>query len=87
VFDYDFEDALLILVSLICTKHELPFKIFESKFEGCEGRHFYGRPRAAHGLATPLNLCEASDEDKKQHYCGDLVLGWGVSQNIVFNHK
>jgi len=25
-------------------------------------------------------------EDKKQHYCGDLVLGWGISQNTVFNH-
>jgi len=23
----------------------------------------------------PANLCEAFDEDKKQHYCGDLV--WG----------
>jgi len=24
------------------------------------------------------NLCEAFAEYKKQHYCGDLVLGWGV---------
>jgi len=22
------------------------------------------------------NLCVAFAEDKKQHYCGDLVLGW-----------
>ena len=22
------------------------------------------------------NLCEVFAEDKKQHYCGDLVLGW-----------
>ena len=24
------------------------------------------------------NRCEAFAEDKKQHYCGDLVLVWGV---------
>jgi len=24
------------------------------------------------------NLSEAFAEDKKQHYCGDFVLGWGV---------
>jgi len=53
VFDCDFEDALLILISLR-TKHELPFKVFVSKFEGWKGRHFYGRPRAALSLATPL---------------------------------
>jgi len=32
------------------------------------------------------NLSEAFAEDKKQHYCGDLVLGWGISQKTVFNH-
>jgi len=30
------------------------FKFFVSKFEGWKGRHFYGRPRAALSLATPL---------------------------------
>jgi len=29
-------------------------------------------------LDLQTNLCEALAEDKKQHYCGDLVLGWGV---------
>jgi len=24
------------------------------------------------------NLCVAFAEDKKQHYCGGLVLGWAV---------
>ena len=33
------------------------------------------------------NLCEAFDEDKKQHYCGGLVWGWGVSHKTVFNHE
>jgi len=23
---------------------------------------------------------------KKQQYCGDLFLGWGVQQKTVFNH-
>jgi len=32
------------------------------------------------------NLCETFDEDKKQHYCGDLVWGLGVSHKTVFNH-
>jgi len=32
------------------------------------------------------NLSEAFAEDKKQHYCGDLVLGRGISQKTVFNH-
>jgi len=29
-------------------------------------------------LNFQANFCEAFAEDKKQHYCGDLVLGWGV---------
>jgi len=29
-------------------------------------------------LDFQANLCEAFAEDKKQNYCGDLVLGWGV---------
>jgi len=33
------------------------------------------------------NLCEVFAEDKKQHFCGDLVLGWVVLQRTVFNHK
>jgi len=32
------------------------------------------------------NLCESFAEDKKQHYCGGLVLEWGISQKAVFNH-
>jgi len=36
-------------------KHDLLyFKILVSTFEGWKGRHFYGRPRAALSLATPL---------------------------------
>jgi len=29
-------------------------------------------------LDFQANLCEAFAEDTKQHYCGDLDLGWGV---------
>ena len=29
-------------------------------------------------LDFQANLCAAFAEDKMQHYCGDLVLGWGV---------
>jgi len=25
-------------------------------------------------------------EEKKQHYCGDLVFAWAVLQKTVFNH-
>jgi len=39
---------------IISTKRDLSFNIFVSKFEGWKGRYFYGRPRAALGLATPL---------------------------------
>jgi len=31
------------------------------------------------------NLYKAFAKDKRWHYCGDLVLGWGVSQKTVFN--
>ena len=37
-------------------------------------------------LHFQVNLCEVFAEDKKQHYCGDLVLGWVVLQKTVFNH-
>jgi len=36
-------------------------------------------------LDFQANLCEAFSEDKKQHYCGDLVLGWADLQKTVFN--
>jgi len=36
-------------------------------------------------LDFQANLCEAFSEDKKQQYCGDLVLGWAVLQKTVFN--
>jgi len=29
-------------------------------------------------LDFQADLCEAFAEGKKQHYCGDLVLGWGA---------
>ena len=29
-------------------------------------------------LDFQASLCEAFAEDKKQHYCEDLVLGWGL---------
>jgi len=32
------------------------------------------------------NLCKTFAEEKKQHYCGDLVLGWAVLQKTVFNY-
>jgi len=45
VFDCDLQNALLILISLISTKHDLlSFQIFVSKFESWKGRHFYGGP-------------------------------------------
>jgi len=31
-------------------------------------------------LHFQANLCEVFAEDKQQHYCGDLVLGWAVLQ-------
>jgi len=37
-------------------------------------------------LHFQANLCEVSAENKEQHYCGDLVLGWVVLQKTVFNH-
>ena len=37
-------------------------------------------------LHFQANLCEVFAEDKQQHYCGDLVLGWVVLQKTVFNH-
>jgi len=30
------------------------------------------------------NLCEAFAEDRKQHYYGDLVLGWGVLSSSLY---
>jgi len=37
-------------------------------------------------LLFQANPCEFFAEDKKQHYCGDLVLGWAVLQKTGFNH-
>jgi len=37
-------------------------------------------------LHFQANLCEVFAEDKQQHYCEDLVLGWTVLQKTVFNH-
>jgi len=36
-------------------------------------------------LHLQANLCEDFAEDKQQHFCGDLVLGWAVLQKTVFN--
>jgi len=33
-------------------------------------------------LDFQANLCEAFAEDKKQHDCGELVLGWRVQQRL-----
>ena len=33
-------------------------------------------------LHFQANLCEVFAEDKQQHYCEDLVLGWAVLHNI-----
>jgi len=33
-------------------------------------------------LHIQANLCEVFPEDKQQHCCGDLVLGWEVVQNF-----
>jgi len=40
----------------------------------------------ARKLHFQANLYEAFAEDKKQHCCGDLVLGWAVLQKTVFNY-
>jgi len=37
-------------------------------------------------LKFQANLCEVFGEEKKQNYCGDLVLGWVVLRKTVFNH-
>ena len=37
-------------------------------------------------LHFQANLCEVFAENKQQHYCEDLVLGWAVLQKTVFNH-
>ena len=37
-------------------------------------------------LHFQANLCEVFAEDKQQHYCEDLILGWAVLQKTVFNH-
>jgi len=37
-------------------------------------------------LHFQANLCQVFAEDKRQHYCGDLVLGLAVLQKTVFNH-
>jgi len=42
-------------------------------------------------LHFQANLCEVVAEDKKQHYCGDLVLGWAdllfmQSSKIIILH-
>jgi len=29
-------------------------------------------------LDFQAKLCEAFAEEKKENYCGDLVLGWGI---------
>jgi len=54
MFDCDFQDVLLILISLNMHETWPSFIIFESKFERWNERHFYGRPRAALSLVTPL---------------------------------
>ena len=33
-------------------------------------------------LHFQANLCEVFAEDKQQHYCEDLVLGWAVLQKL-----
>jgi len=38
-------------------------------------------------LHFQANLCKVFAENKQQHYCGDLVLGWVVLHKTVFNHK
>jgi len=37
-------------------------------------------------LHFQTNLCEVFAEDKQQHYCRDVVLGWVVLQKAVSNH-
>jgi len=33
-------------------------------------------------LHFKAKLCEAFAEDKQQHYCGDLILGWAVCKRL-----
>jgi len=48
-------NALLLLSSFISMKQEfLSFVIIVSKFEGCQGLHFYGQPLATLDLAILL---------------------------------
>jgi len=51
-------------------KHDLfSFLILVSKFERRKGRHFYGWPRAALSLATPLEVtyCNVSRAPCSEH--------------------
>ena len=54
VIDADVQNCLIVLMSLLITKHDLSFQIVVSKFEGWKWRDFYGRPQATFSLATPL---------------------------------
>jgi len=31
------------------------------------------------------NLCEVFSDDKKQHYCGNLLLGWAICKRLFSN--
>jgi len=46
----------------------LSFYIFVSKFKGWKGRHFYGRPRAALRLTTPLDRIHESRDSLSFHF-------------------
>jgi len=59
--------------------------------EGVHGQRKVGNSCAStynvRKLHFQARLCEAFAEDRKQHDCGDLVLGWAVLQKTVFNHQ
>jgi len=56
VFDSDVQSALLFIISLTSTYHDLlSFQIVVSKFKEWKRQHFCGRPRATLSIATPLS--------------------------------
>jgi len=38
-------------------------------------------------LHFQANHCETFAEEKKQHYCRDLGLGWAILPKTVFKHE
>ena len=69
----------------ISTKHEIPFENFVSTYEWWKGRHFYGLPRAALSLATPLckRLVQRLSNHGSRPKCGSPRLCEWIANGFV----